>query len=228
MNTTVRSHSDRRAAARVSFPFFPLHPAVAAFWGCSPTDRLAQVFAGHYDTANDSEVGPEIYPATFYVVRVNGNDLDTFAAETLEEALEMAMPDKGSVVHAGKVQAPDAGAARLLTPSAWNFVKPSAWKRYACAALLCLLSLPAFAAPCKVNVNSASPQELQLLSRTGPVLAERLVAGRPLDLPKLDAVKGIGEAWLAVNGPHVAFSGKTTCTEKIKAAPKVAAQGPKL
>lgn len=101
-------------------------------------------------------------------------------------------------------------------------------KVIACAVLAAFLSLPAFAAPvCQVNVNSATPQELQLLSRTGPVLAGRIVAGRPLDAAKLDGIKGIGEAWLTVNGPHVAYSGPTTCAEKIR-APKVAAQGPKL
>jgi hypothetical protein len=97
------------------------------------------------------------------------------------------------------------------------------------ALLTSILSLPAFASePCKVNVNAASPAEIQLLARTGEVLAGRIVAGRPLDAGKLDAVKGVGPSWLTVNGPHVAFTGKTTCAEKIKAAPKVAAQSPKL
>ena len=96
--------------------------------------------------------------------------------------------------------------------------------------LAAFLSLPAFAEPCKVNVNAAPPAEIQLLARTGEVLAGRIIAGRPLDAGKLDAVKGVGPSWLAVNGPHVAFSGPTTCTEKIPSpkVPRVAAQSPKL
>lgn len=113
---------------------------------------------------------------------------------------------------------------RTLRARARHWAQP-----LACVALAAFLSLPAFAAePCKVNVNAATPAEIQLLARTGEVLAGRIVAGRPLDAEKLDAVKGVGPSWLAVNGPHVAFSGPTTCTEKIKAAPKVAAQAPKL
>lgn len=82
---------------------------------------------------------------------------------------------------------------------------------------------PAFAEPCKVNVNAAAPAQVALLIRTGPVLAARIVEARPLDAVKLDAVKGVGEAWMSNNGPHVAFTGPTTCTEKLK-APKPAAK----
>lgn len=100
------------------------------------------------------------------------------------------------------------------------------------AILLFCLSLPAFAAPpCKVNVNTATPEQLQLFARTGPVLALRLASARPYRrLEAVDAVKGVGPAWLAVNGPHVAFAGPTTCTAKVAApkAPRVAAQAPKL
>lgn len=88
-----------------------------------------------------------------------------------------------------------------------------------------LLSVaPAFAQePCKVNVNSATPAQIAFLIRTGPVLAARIVEARPLDAVKLDAVKGVGEAWMSNNGPHVTYAGPTTCTEKLK-APKPAAK----
>lgn len=103
-------------------------------------------------------------------------------------------------------------------------------KALAVATLLFSPALPSFAAgPCKVNVNTSSPLQLQLFARTGPVLAARLASGRPYKaLEAVDAVKGVGPSWMAVNGPHVALSGPTTCGEKIKAAPKVAAQSPKL
>lgn len=69
-----------------------------------------------------------------------------------------------------------------------------------------------------VNVNTATAAQLGLLARTGPKLAEKIIAARPIkDLAALDAVKGIGEKWLAVNGPHCSFSGNTTLTEKLKA-----------
>lgn len=83
--------------------------------------------------------------------------------------------------------------------------------------LLAFLAMPSFAAPCTVNVNAATPAELQFLARTGPVLAGRIVTARPLDAPRLDAVKGVGPSWLLVNGPHITYSGPTTCKDKIHA-----------
>jgi hypothetical protein len=54
---------------------------------------------------------------TFYVVRVNGDAADTHAAETLAEAVSIAMPDPGSRLAIGTVKARDAGAARLKCKS---------------------------------------------------------------------------------------------------------------
>lgn len=88
-----------------------------------------------------------------------------------------------------------------------------------CFALF-LSAVSAVAAPCRVNVNTATPEQLQLLARTGSVLSSRIVQARPLDAEKLDAVKGIGPAWLSHNGPYVAYEGPTTCTEKVR-VPKV-------
>jgi hypothetical protein len=55
----------------------------------------------------------------FVIVRVNGSNSDTHAAETLAQALELAMPDDGDVIEFGFVQANDAGAARLMRPRKW-------------------------------------------------------------------------------------------------------------
>lgn len=50
----------------------------------------------------------------FYVVRVDGDPMDTYAAETLERAIEIAQPDASSRVEFTEVEAEDAGAARLM------------------------------------------------------------------------------------------------------------------
>lgn len=54
---------------------------------------------------------------TYYVVRVNNDPADTHAAETLAEAVGIAMPDPGSRLAIGTVKAKDAGAARLKCKS---------------------------------------------------------------------------------------------------------------
>lgn len=101
-------------------------------------------------------------------------------------------------------------------------------KTYALA--LCLLILapvalaqdaPPASAGGVVNVNTATPEQLQLLPRIGPALAERIIAARPIaDLAALDNVKGIGEAMLELLRPLVTFDGATTLTEKVKAPSK--------
>lgn len=45
---------------------------------------------------------------------------DTYAAKTLKEALDLAMPDPGDWVATGVVYANDAGAARLKNPRKWR------------------------------------------------------------------------------------------------------------
>lgn len=59
-----------------------------------------------------------------------------------------------------------------------------------------------------VNINSATAQELDVLPRVGPVLAERIIAwrtdhGRFARPEDLDAVPGIGEAMLAALLPLI-------------------------
>ena len=50
----------------------------------------------------------------FVLVRVDGDDADTYAAETLDKALALAGADEGSMVEYAEVEADDAGAARLM------------------------------------------------------------------------------------------------------------------
>lgn len=52
----------------------------------------------------------------FYVVRVNGHARATYAATTLEEAVDLTFPTDDARLEVGLVQATDAGAARLMAP----------------------------------------------------------------------------------------------------------------
>jgi competence protein ComEA len=73
----------------------------------------------------------------------------------------------------------------------------------------------------QVNVNTASVQELQLLPRVGPALAQRIVefrsANGPFKAPEeLIRVKGIGERSFANLKPYISTGGATTLTEKVR------------
>lgn len=58
----------------------------------------------------------------------------------------------------------------------------------------------------RVNLNSASLEQLEALPKVGPALASRIVAGRPYrSLADLDRVKGVGPAALKALGPLVSF-----------------------
>lgn len=58
----------------------------------------------------------------------------------------------------------------------------------------------------RVNVNSATAEQLEALPRIGPVLAARIIQGRPYrSLADLDRVKGIGAATLKGLTPLVSF-----------------------
>lgn len=58
----------------------------------------------------------------------------------------------------------------------------------------------------RVNLNSASREQLEALPRVGPALAARIVAARPYrSLADLDRVKGIGPSTLAALAPLVTF-----------------------
>ncbi|WP_425146495.1 ComEA family DNA-binding protein [Deinococcus sp.] len=58
----------------------------------------------------------------------------------------------------------------------------------------------------KLNLNTASEQQLEALPKVGPALAARIIQGRPYrSLADLDAVKGIGPSLLRVLTPLVSF-----------------------
>ncbi|EYB68743.1 hypothetical protein DEIPH_ctg017orf0083 [Deinococcus phoenicis] len=58
----------------------------------------------------------------------------------------------------------------------------------------------------RVDLNSASLEQLEALPKVGPALAARIVAGRPYrSLADLDRVKGIGASTLAALTPLVTF-----------------------
>ncbi len=95
------------------------------------------------------------------------------------------------------------------------------------AALVLLVAATAFAADGQpaakgvVNVNTATSDQLQLLPRIGPALAERIIDFREVNGPfqnadELVAVKGIGEKSLENLKPYVVTKGETTLDEKIR------------
>ena len=74
-----------------------------------------------------------------------------------------------------------------------------------------------------VNINTASPEELQLLPRVGPSLAGRIVEFREANGPfqtveEIVAVKGIGESSFEKLEPYIVTSGATTLSDKVKLA----------
>ncbi len=92
------------------------------------------------------------------------------------------------------------------------------------------LAAPETGAP-QVNINTASVQELQLLPRVGPSLAQRIVDFRTANgafksPAELARVKGIGEKSFARLAPYVSVSGQTTLKEKVRIprAPKANAK----
>jgi competence protein ComEA len=92
-------------------------------------------------------------------------------------------------------------------------------------ALVVALSSVAFAADEQVsgvvNINTAGAEQLQLLPRVGPALAERIIEFREAHGPfgsvdELVAVKGIGETSLDKLSPFVTTDGATTLDTKVK------------
>ncbi len=89
-------------------------------------------------------------------------------------------------------------------------------------AALLIAALPALAAEGKVNINTASAQQLALLPHVGPAVAERIVEHRTKNgqfkaVDDLALVRGIGDKTLELLKPYVAVSGETTLTAKVKA-----------
>jgi len=82
------------------------------------------------------------------------------------------------------------------------------------------LAAGAMAAEGKVNINEASVEQLALLPRVGPAVAQRIVDFREENggfkaVEDLMLVRGIGEKTFEKMAPYVAISGKTTLSEKV-------------
>jgi competence ComEA-like helix-hairpin-helix protein len=73
-----------------------------------------------------------------------------------------------------------------------------------------------------VNLNTANAQQLQLLPRIGPSVAQRIVdyrkenGGKFATLDDLMLVRGVGESTFAQLKPYVTLGGETTLKEKVK------------
>ena len=88
-------------------------------------------------------------------------------------------------------------------------------------ALLAPLAASAATAGGVVNVNTASSQQLQLLPRIGPSVADRIVEyrkenGKFATAEDLMLVRGVGESTFAQLKPYTSLSGDTTLTAKVK------------
>ncbi|OOV13765.1 ComEA family DNA-binding protein [Deinococcus sp. LM3] len=58
----------------------------------------------------------------------------------------------------------------------------------------------------RVNLNTATQEQLEALPKVGPSLAAKLIAGRPYrSLADLDRVKGVGPSTLKTLSPLVSF-----------------------
>lgn len=95
---------------------------------------------------------------------------------------------------------------------------------------LALAAAPTFAAEAsgKVNLNTATADQLSLLPRVGPAVAQRILEFReqngPFKKPEdLMLVRGIGEKTFGLMAPYVTLSGSTTLTEKVRSPRKTEA-----
>jgi len=80
-----------------------------------------------------------------------------------------------------------------------------------------------------VNINTAGSEQLQLLPRVGPALADRIIEFRETNglfasIDELVAVKGIGETSLVRLEPYISTSGATTLESKVR-LPRSSASG---
>jgi competence protein ComEA len=94
-------------------------------------------------------------------------------------------------------------------------------------AIACVIATVSVAAagdrPDVVNINTASAEQLQLLPRVGPALAERIIEYREANGPfrtadEIVAVKGIGDSAFEKLKPYLVTSGATTLSEKVRLA----------
>ena len=94
------------------------------------------------------------------------------------------------------------------------------WMLLAVLALAGLVAAAAQAAEGKVNVNEAGIDQLALLPRIGPAVAQRIVEFREENgafktVEDLMLVRGIGEKTFERLQPYVTLSGETTLSEKV-------------
>jgi competence protein ComEA len=95
-------------------------------------------------------------------------------------------------------------------------------------AVIALCALPVFAAAAgpapapvgQVNINSASAEQLALLPRIGPSVAQKIVEfrkenGQFKSTADLMLVRGIGEKTFEQLKPYLAVAGETTLKEKV-------------
>lgn len=87
----------------------------------------------------------------------------------------------------------------------------------------CLAVTAAMAADSQgtVNINTAGAEQLMLLPRIGPSVAQKILEfreknGRFKAAEDLMLVQGVGERTFELIKPHIAVSGETTLTEKVK------------
>lgn len=72
-----------------------------------------------------------------------------------------------------------------------------------------------------VNINTAGAEQLMLLPRIGPSVAQKIVEFREKNggfkaAEDLMLVQGIGERTFELIKPHIAVTGETTLTEKVR------------
>lgn len=106
------------------------------------------------------------------------------------------------------------------------------YRRLATAIILGLVAASALAqraqwnsnpgnAPGFVNLNEASKESLLLLYRTSKKLADQIIEERT-KAPFTGAkdlgtrIRGCSPTWFKVNAPHLAYSGETTLTHRVR------------
>ncbi|MEE9472458.1 MAG: helix-hairpin-helix domain-containing protein [Thermoanaerobaculia bacterium] len=72
-----------------------------------------------------------------------------------------------------------------------------------------------------VNINTADSEQLSLLPRVGPTVAQRIVDfrqenGRFQTLEDLMLVRGIGEKTFELIKPHITLEGQTSLKDKVR------------